>query len=307
MYDSEDRIPAPRGQRMQRLAILGVTVLLLAAVGTPVAVHRLSQSAPTVAPRDESPAPVGPTAIRAAVLPLRTDDPDEPYEQRIDQIARAGFDAVCLSLPGWQDDADAGSIFIETRRMPPEDRLERLIARAHQRGLAVVVMPVVLLDAPAKGESTGTIEPRKPDDWWEDYANFLIFCAYLAQRTEAEALAIGWHLSSLEDLENRWRPVISKVREAYSGRLCYIARGRSYRDIKWWYELDMMGVTVPFGREGGTDPSLARLMESPAPAGAAAAQFAQGVRRVILYAFTGPVEEFAVPDSTSRPAGTEQP
>ena len=98
-------------RRAQRLAILGVVCLLLGAVAGPVAYHRLSIARPTDTGADDAPADVSYGQLRAIVLELHSGEPGEPYEQKLADIASAGAKAVCLSMPIWQEDTAASSVF----------------------------------------------------------------------------------------------------------------------------------------------------------------------------------------------------
>lgn len=293
--------------RFERLAVPAVICLLLSGVAVPVAVHRLSTRR-SDDPASQPAAEAGAYGqIRAVVLELHSADARQPYEQHLRNIAASGAQAVCLSIPAWQDDANASSLFIEYRRIPREDRIERLIRLARELKLTVVVMPVLLLDEPDEGQWPGGIEPAQAYAWWEDYENFVMFCAYLAARAEADALAIGSQLLSLQAQQNRWRALLGRVRQAFSGKLCYIAHRGAYRDINWWSDLDWFGVAVPFGLDGEGRSTFQRQLNSPVPAGPDVPEFQQRLRRPVLYALTGPPEAILPAATTTSTRTSQQP
>jgi hypothetical protein len=126
-------------------------------------------------------------------------------------------------------------------------------------------MPIMLLENPRGGEWRGKIDPPKPDDWWEDYENFILFYARIAEQGGAEMLMVGSELVYLEDKTDRWRRLIRKVRKAYKGKLSYSANRDHYEDIEWWRDLDVVGMTVYYDLVGDKKPSLEVLLKAWKP------------------------------------------
>ena len=303
-YESDDRSPARR-RAMQRLAVLGVVCLLLAAVAGPVAVHRLSATMP--ARKRPEPAPavvVSYGQLRAVVVELHSIDADRPYEQLVEDVAAVGADAVCFSLPAWQGDHASSSVFIEYRARPTDERMTRLAKLAHRRGLKVMVMPVLKLDQPRPGDWAGMISPTSLNDWWKDYSNTVLFYADLARRTGSDIFAIGAQLVSTEEQEQagRWRSLAGRVRRLYGGHVCYVADPRTCRQISWWDSLDLLAVTAAFGTGSDGLPALKSLLASPAPAGQAVQAFQAGIRRPAVHVLTGPTQALRRAAGASRAA-----
>jgi len=273
--------PAPRAY-LTHLAILGVVCLLLAGVAAPVAVHRLSLPATDSAPAEDDPPVVAQDEIRAVAIAL--DDPEAPYERRLRELAAGGVKAVCFAIPIWQENLGSNSLFIESRRLAPESRIEKLIALADELGMTTIVMPEVRLTA--DGQHPGQIQPSQLLEWWKDYEATLMFCVYLAGRAEADAVAVGCQLTNLQGRHYRWRALIAKVRGAFAGKLCYVANPSEYDRISWWSDLDWIGLCIPL------DPSapLAGQLARPDPIGPDAGDFADKLRRPVLYLLTGPAE-----------------
>jgi hypothetical protein len=299
-----DRSPAQR-RAMQRLAILGVVCLLLAAVAGPVAVHRLSATMPARKLPESVPAAVASQdQVRAVVVELHSVEADRPYEQLVDDVADVGAEAVCFSLPAWQGDYASSSVFIEYRTRPTDERLTQLVNLAHQRGLKVIVMPVLKLDQPRPGDWAGTISPTNLNDWWNDYENTILFYADLARRAGAEVFAIGAQLVASEEQEQagRWRSLARKVRNRYGGYVCYVADPRTCQQIPWWGNLDLLAVTAAFGTGSDGKVALEALLASPAPAGEAVRAFQASIRRPLVYVLAGPTQALRQAAGASRTA-----
>jgi hypothetical protein len=253
--------------RRERWAVLGVVVLLLGAVAVPQVFRR----SPDRTRSDELPydgPPLKPSKaheFRGIALQLRSGDPDVPFEKYVEEIARTGANTVCLSPGGYQEDAASSSLFIEQRKVPTPQRVEKLIRLAHELNLRVVVMPMVLLENASSGEWRGVIRPRVPDKWWEDYENFILFYAKIAEKAKAEAFIIGTELNTLSEEVKRWRKLIGKVRQVYSGRITYSANWDYYTKVQWWGDLDMIGMTTYYDLVGDKKPSLEVLLKAWQP------------------------------------------
>ena len=105
-------------------------------------------------------------------------------------------------------------------------------------------MPIVLLDAPRNNEWRGTIAPTEWEEWWESYRAMLGHFAWIAQGYGANVLSVGSELVSTEDerFVGEWRRVIREVRQVFHGQLTYSANWDHYRAVKFWDQLDLIGM-----------------------------------------------------------------
>jgi hypothetical protein len=263
MDDLDDKPVRRNGVRRERWAILGVVVLLLVAVAAPQA-FRKSKHPPLP---DDGP-PLKPSTageLRGMTLQLHSHWEGIPFEQYVEEIAQTGANTICLSLAAYQENATSNSLFIEYRKVPSLKRFKNLIKLAHRRGLRVVVMPIVLLENPRHREWRGRINPPDQKRWWGHYESYILFYARAAAETEAEVFMIGSELVDMEDKTRRWEQLIREVRKVYKGKLSYSANWDHYKDIKWWKELDLIGMTVYYDLVGKKEPTMEVLMESWKP------------------------------------------
>ncbi len=274
MNDSEVQ-PAKESSRKSRLAalrkerwaVLGAVVLLLGAVAVPQAFLERTKLTQEQQRRLDSPPLKASQSweFRGFSLQLQSADPSVPFEQYIEEIARTGANTVCLTVAGYQENAASSSLFIEQRKAPSAERLEKLVRHAQDLKLRVILMPIVLLEKPGEGEWRGKIQPRQPEAWWEDYENFILHFAKIAQKTQADVFMVGSELVSLTGEVDRWRRLIAKVRKLYSGRLSYSANWDHYFNIAWWDDLDLVGMTSYYDLVGEKKPSLEVLLDSWKP------------------------------------------
>jgi hypothetical protein len=194
-----------------------------------------------------------------------SDDPVTHYGRLIREVAELGADTVLLSANAYQEHVD--SLVIEMDPSCSPDQWLALLALAHGHGMRVVLMPKVLLSDPRGGAWRGKIRPPSWDAWFDQYEAFIIHFARLAQRGGVEVFLVGTELISTEKHTERWRRLIAKVREVYFGKLAYSANWDHYKGIRFWPDLDLIGLTTYFNLNESEKPrpTVADLREAWQP------------------------------------------
>jgi len=244
----KDEQPAEKTGRKWHVPLLVWIGLVVAALA--VALHRVPKKPSEndlkgiQPPTTQSLA--GGTALRGLATELYCDDPDTGFEKKLRELAAMRTQVVCISVRGVQEDVKASRVFIDSNRGTPNPRaLVRIIRRARELGMQVVVLPIVLLwDVNASDDWRGIIEPRRWDRWWESYERFIVHYARLAQEGGAEVLCVGSELIRTEHMRDRWLDVIRAVRAVYAGKLTYSANWDHYREVTFWDALDLIGMTA---------------------------------------------------------------
>jgi len=93
---------------------------------------------------------------------------------------------------------------------------------------------------------------RDWDRWFASYLDYLLEFAELARDIHADLLSIGVEFkSSTAAFDNKWRYIIARIKEVYSGALTYSANWDEIEQISFWDELDFIGVNAfwPIARE----------------------------------------------------------
>ncbi|MBI1785380.1 hypothetical protein HYR69_09575 [Candidatus Sumerlaeota bacterium] len=121
--------------------------------------------------------------------------------------------------------------------------LQRTIEEAHELGLKVMIVPIVLLKKPRPGEWRGNIAPASREEWFGNYQSQLRRCAETARQNGVEALSIGSELSSMEESAEPWHEIIAFARSVYPGILLYSANWDHYRQVPFWDDLDAIGIS----------------------------------------------------------------
>ncbi len=257
----DQSVPAerPGSSLTDKLVILIVFALALtAAVVLPFLANN-DHPSPTGAPLHPSSA----GEFRGFALQLHYCDPNHPYEQLIDEIADTGANALQLVPIAQQEHASSSAIFMDIRRTPSRTHVVRLIRHAKRRGLRVVLMPIVLLENPLPGQWRGMIEPADRALWWEDYAELILHFASIAEEGNVDVFMVGSELVRTESQEQQWRHLVSRVREAFSGRIGYSANWDHYVNIAWWDAVDIVGMTTyhDLTRDGLRKPTLTNMLD----------------------------------------------
>lgn len=242
----------------QKLLIL---LLFLLAVGAAACLQFLGgppEGPGSAGRRRAAPPRVG--EFRGIAMQLHSGAPDHPYATYVEEIAEQGANTIYFVVTAFQENASSTSIFIDRRKSPDDRKLRSLIKLAHARKLRVVLAPFVLLENARKGEWRGQLAPTNWDDWWDDYEQVVGHYARLAHAANAEVYVVGSELVTTEKYTARWRGLISRVRKIYKGLLCYSANWDHYDPIKWWDDLDMIGMTTYYDLTAGKEPTLPRLL-----------------------------------------------
>ncbi len=243
-----------------------VLVIFVVIIGAVVGLQLVRGGADRVIEKNISPPPLEPGEMfRGIALQLRSGYSKHPYERYLREIAKTGANTVCLVIAAYQENGASTSIFIDLRKTPSDDRLRQIIAAARKNNLSVVLMPIVLLENPREGEWRGKISPSKWDDWWEDYTNYILHYARIAEESKVELFMVGSELVSTESHTKRWRELIRRTKKTFSKLLSYSANWDHYRPVKFWDDLDIIGMTTYYDLTGGKKPTLRRLLDSWKP------------------------------------------
>ena len=288
--DSSGAGPSKKGN----WTILAGAVLLLAALAAP---HLLTAKESTSASGSRPVAPIATTTAtgrswqsyeyRGVAIQLPSSDTASGFEQFVEEIAATGANTICLSVAAYQENAASSSIFIDQRRTPSPDYLDRIIAAARAKGMRITFMPIVLLENPGSGEWRGLIKPHDPAIWWESYENYILHFAKIAQANHLEMFMVGSELVSLEDETERWKTLIAKVRKVYSGTLSYSANWDHYKNIQYWSDLDVVGMTTYHDLCGEKKPGMEVLLDTWKPIKKEILDWQKTVGRPILFTEVG--------------------
>lgn len=96
--------------------------------------------------------------------------------------------------------------------------------------------------------------------WWDNYTDYIVHYARLAEEKRVPVLCIGCELNSTEEFEDRWRVLIGKVRSEFGGQITYDVNHGNDQNVHWFDAVDFISVSayypVPFldGRPVDAEP-----------------------------------------------------
>lgn len=243
------RPPLTRPRRLDAMVIVLVLswIGVLAACGESGPQPGRTEATPTgetSAPPEHPHASLSPSPDETEPVPLVEDEWSEPNDlhrglavlayssaeatavrenarQLLDRAVRLGVNTVSLNIPIYQADARASELHRDDAT-PSNEALRAFVEEAHRRRLAVMLRP--LLDEASlqdTGDWRGSIQPADTGAWFRSYEDLMVEFAELAQDSGTEILNVGSEFSSLQGHESRWRALIERVREVYSGYLTY--------------------------------------------------------------------------------------
>jgi Glycoside Hydrolase Family 113 len=153
---------------------------------------------------------------------------------------------VSVLVTAYQETIHTTSIDFAGPATPTDAAVERIIRRAHDLGLKVMLKPHVdLSDDPAhyRGEIGPDFTPADWGAWFDSYRSFILHYADMAQRTGCELFCVGCELGTTAVYEGPWREIVAVIRDLYLGPLTYADNQVEYNldAVGWWDAVDFIG------------------------------------------------------------------
>ncbi len=138
-------------------------------------------------------------------------------------------------------------------------------SKAKAAGIQTILKPHIWLND-SSGKWRGEIKMKSEEDWkkwFEEYSDFILPYAKLAEEVGIEMLCIGTELhQTCIERDSDWRKLIAQIRNVYSGPLTYAANfSEEYKDISFWDELDYIGIQAYFPLVDQENPTLEQIKE----------------------------------------------
>lgn len=182
-------------------------------------------------------------------------------DESLKKVASLGTQWVSILTTWYQERCDTSTIF-PTEKTPSDESIIHAINTAHSLGMKVMLKPHLDLIDVSDGSWRGDIACKSEPDWqawFENYRDYLLHYAKLAQENNVEIFCIGTELTSISTMkENMWREIIIKpIREVYKGPLTYAANWNDeYSHIKFWDALDYIGIDAYYPLSEKSNPTL---------------------------------------------------
>lgn len=188
----------------------------------------------------------------------------EHSDASIEKLSELGVEYLSVVITWYQDSHDSTEIR-RTDRSPTDRSIRHVVRKAKSMGQRVMLKPHVDLEDKYDGTfwrgDIGFHNEADWDKWFESYTRYILRYARLAERWDVEIFCVGTELAFTTQKTERWRELIEKVREVYSGRLVYAANWDEYRHVHFWEDLDYVGIDAYFPLSYSSSPSLSELKQ----------------------------------------------
>ena len=142
---------------------------------------------------------------------------------------------------------------------------------AKSLGYKVFLKPHIVLgekvgrseDKTKKASWRGDLKAGSEGDWEKleaEYGQYIIELARLAEQYDVELFSIGTELKGFVAHRGTfWFSLIDQVRAVYSGKITYSANWDEYKSIRFWSELDYIGVDAYFPLSKSETPKVRQV------------------------------------------------
>ena len=168
----------------------------------------------------------------------------------------------------YQEDYDSGELRHfrrDTARMLRRDSMRvNTLLKCKEAGLKTFFKPHIWIRDPSQGKWRADIFPKGNADWlsWsEDYMEYIVRMARLAERGEADMFCVGMELTAIAvNKPEFFRRVSAEVRKVYSGALTYGANwSANIGEYEFWDAMDYMGIQAYYPLSKATHPTVEAL------------------------------------------------
>lgn len=177
-------------------------------------------------------------------------------------IRNVGANTIQIVPTWYQDHSNSSEIKEHQNRSPSVEEIRSVIQLAQKHHFRVFLKPHVdILD----GSSRTEMNPSDRNQWKQNYENFLLTFATVAQETGVEVLSIGTELKTISNDTEFWKELIHKIRTRYHGFLTYSANWDEYQNIGFWDSLDFIGIDFYFpiaNRSDADEQSMENALSS---------------------------------------------
>ena len=180
----------------------------------------------------------------------------------LQKLTTLGVEYISICVTQYQEEYNSTDIK-PTDQTPTDKSLSHVIREAHKLGLKVMLKPHVDLIDKHDGSywraDIGFSREEDWDKWFKSYQKFILHYARLSKKLKVDIFCVGTELAFTTTKEDDWREVIKEVRGVYSGQLVYAANWDNFKNIKFWDELDFIGIDAYFPLTYESNPTMEDL------------------------------------------------
>ena len=166
--------------------------------------------------------------------------------QSLQELRLTNASWASVLVTGLQETINTTSIDFAGPGTPNDASVERIIGRAHDLGLKVMLKPHVDLandSAHYRGEIGPAFTAADWTAWFASYRPFILHYAEMAARTKCEMFCVGCELGTTAAHASEWREIVAAVKGVYTGPLVYADNQveDAPNTVAWWDAVDFIG------------------------------------------------------------------
>lgn len=180
-------------------------------------------------------------------------------EKTLDELKSLGVNSIAIH-PYAQIRED-GHVVMGRRSGASTTHITTPLRWAHERGMSAMLIPHIAYWG-TKFSWRGEIDFVTPVEWdrfFADYETWIVQMATVAESEHAEIFCVGLEFTHAQKQDERWRKIISAVRQVYHGKVTYGANWNEYEEVKFWDALDFIGVLAYFPLSKIVNPSAVEI------------------------------------------------
>ena len=184
-------------------------------------------------------------------------------DKSLESVKELGTGHVAILTTWYQTNCWSGDIQ-RGDKTPTDESLVHAIRKARESGMKVMLKPHLDLidtsDGSWRGE-IGCVRDPEWEAWFKEYTKFIMHYVDIARKEKVEMFCIGTELSTAATVKGYlWNDLIKKVRSKYKGQLTYAAHWDRYMDIRFWDQLDYIGINAYFPLTEEQEPTYDELL-----------------------------------------------
>ena len=133
---------------------------------------------------------------------------------------------------------------------------------AREKGFKIMIKPHLWIRHAGFTGHFGYDNEAQWERWENDYEDYILHYAQIADSLDIEMLCIGTELEKFtQERTQFWQQLIKKIKKKYKGKLTYAANWDEYPRFPFWKELDYIGVDAYFPLSEEKTPDLKTLIQ----------------------------------------------
>ena len=180
------------------------------------------------------------------------------FAEELDRLAAMGVNSITIH-PYARINEDGSVTWRQWPKDKPPIYFTRPIREAHTRGLSIMIKPHLAYWG-SSFSWRGDIkfeDPAARQRFFDTYRTWIVEMARIS--ADADIFVVGAELKHFIGYDQWWKEVIADVRRVSKSKLTYAANWDSYNKIKFWKDLDYIGVQGYFPITAQPAPDRAAL------------------------------------------------